>query len=61
MQAVSGFNTSKIRNVYVHRDEKTGKRYYLWKDVEDVFEGADFILDNKGNLERFMTDEDSKL
>ncbi|KAF9956745.1 hypothetical protein BGZ70_009786, partial [Mortierella alpina] len=61
MQAVSGFNTSKIKSVYVHRDEKTEKRYYLWKDVEDVFEDADFILDSKGNLERFMTDEDSKL
>ncbi|KAF9981365.1 hypothetical protein BGZ75_007370 [Mortierella antarctica] len=60
-QEISGFfNTSKIKKVYVHRDDKNGKHYYLWKDVQDVFKDADFILDSKGNLERFLADEDLK-
>lgn len=56
MQAFRSNSIDKVIHVPAKMDSKAGHHIVLWKDIQRVFKGADFIM-HEASMVSFMTDE----
>ncbi|KAF9353251.1 hypothetical protein BGX34_011714 [Mortierella sp. NVP85] len=56
MQAFRSKSIDKVIHVPAKMDSKAGHHIVLWKDIQRVFKGADFIM-HEASMVSFMTDE----
>lgn len=56
-QAFRHESSTKTTSIPTRLDSKSGQRIILWKDIQQIFEGAKAVLDN-GEAVLFLTDDD---